>query len=294
MKGIGFYIFYAFNYVITLLPLRVLYLFSDIIFAVLFYFPSYRREVVATNLKNAFPEKDKAELDRISRKYYRHLADLFVETLKVTHMSSREISRRFRFRDMTLIDRLYGEGRDIVAVCSHYNNWEWLSSMPLFTRYTSMTIYKPLKNKYFDRLMCDLRSKYGVVPAPMQSILREMIKRRKTGELTVSAFIADQTPPPDEHTYWTGFLNQETGFFTGPEKVAVKLDMAVIFVHIIKVRRGYYEVETSLISESPKNEAPHAITEMHVRKLEEIIKEQPEFWLWSHRRWKHKRAKNDE
>ena len=166
--------------------------------------------------------------------------------------------------------------------------------MPLYSGYTGMTIYKPLKNKHFDRFMYALRSKYGVVPAPMQSILREMIKRRKTGELTVTAFIADQTPPPDEHTYWTSFLNQETGFFTGPEKVAVKLDMAVIFVHIIKVRRGYYEVETSMISENPKNEAPHAITERHVRKLEEIIKEQPEFWLWSHRRWKHKRAKNDD
>jgi KDO2-lipid IV(A) lauroyltransferase len=294
MKGIGFYIFTAFNYVITLLPLGVLYIFSDIFFVLLFYFPSYRKKVVEANLRNAFPEKDKAELERISRKYYRHLSDLFVETLKVTHMSSREISRRFRFRDMTLIDRLYGEGRDIVAVCSHYNNWEWMSSMPLYTRYTAMTIYKPLKNKYFDRMMCDLRSKYGVVPAPMQSILREMIKRRKNGELTVTAFIADQTPPPDEHTYWTSFMNQETGFFTGPEKVAVKLDMTVIFVHIIKVRRGYYEVETTLISESPKNEAPNAITERHVRKLEEIIREQPEFWLWSHRRWKHKRVKKDD
>lgn len=294
MQRIGFYIFFALNYVITLLPLRVLYIFSDIIFVLLFYFPSYRKKVVEANLRNAFPEKGKAELDRISRKYYRHLADLFTETLKVTHMSSREISRRFRFRDMTLIDRLYGEGRDIVAVCSHYNNWEWLSSMPLNSGYTGMTIYKPLKNKYFDKLMYDLRSKYGVVASPMQSILREMIKRRKNGELTVTAFIADQTPPPDEHTYWTSFLNQETGFFTGPEKVAVKLDMAVIFVHIIKFRRGYYEVEASLISESPKNETPFAITEKHVRKLEEIIREQPEFWLWSHRRWKHKRANKDD
>lgn len=294
MKGISFYIFFVINYLVTLLPLRVLYIFSDIFFVILYYFPSYRRKVVAGNLKNAFPEKDDAELRRIARRYYRHLADLFVETLKVTHMSGKQIARRFRFREMTLLNRLYDEGRDVVAVCSHYNNWEWLSSMPLFTRFTAMTIYKPLKNKYFDRLMFDFRSKYGVVPSPMQSILREILKRRKTGELSVTAFIADQTPPPDDHTWWTNFLNQETGFFTGPEKVAVKLDMAVIFVHIIKVRRGYYEVEMSLISENPKSEVQYAITEKHVRRLEEIIREKPEYWLWSHRRWKHKKVKKDD
>ena len=294
MKGIGFYIFFALNFVITLLPLRVLYLFSDFFFIVLYYFPSYRRDIVASNLKNAFPEKDKKELDIISRKYYRHLADLIVETLKVTHMSESEIIRRFRFRNMDLIERLYDEGRDTVAVCSHFNNWEWLSSMPLSSRYTGMTVYRPLKNKYFDRFMIRNRSKYGAVLAPMQVILREIIKRRKDGELTITAFIADQTPPPDEHTYWTSFLNQETAFFTGPEKIAVKLDMAVVFVHIIKIRRGFYEIEASLISEHAKEESPYAITERHVRKLEEIISEKPEYWLWSHRRWKHKRLKKDE
>ncbi|HUW93519.1 MAG TPA: lysophospholipid acyltransferase family protein [Bacteroidales bacterium] len=294
MKGIAFNIFFAFNYVITLLPLRVLYIFSDIFFVILFYFPSYRKDVVARNLRNAFPEKDDSELTRISRRYYRHLADLFVETLKVTHMSRRQISRRFRFRDMTLLDRFYDEGRHVVAICSHYNNWEWLSSLPLFSRYTGMTIYKPLKNKYFDRMMYQIRARYGVVPVPMQTILRELIKRRKENDLTVTAFIADQTPPPDEHTYWINFLNQETCFYTGPEKVAMKLDMAVVFVHIKKVRRGYYEAEVTLISENPKSEEPHAITERHIRKLEEVIREQPEYWLWSHRRWKHKRVnKND-
>lgn len=290
MKAVWYYIFYAFTWVIMLLPLRVLYLLSDFIFLLLYYFPSYRRDVVRKNLERSFPNMEAGELRRTGRKYYRHLADLFVETLKVTHMSATTISRRFRFRDMSLLERLYGEGRDVVAVCSHYNNWEWLSSMPLFTGYQATTIYKPLKNKYFDGLMLSLRSKYGVVACPMQNILRELVRTRKNNIRTVTAFIADQTPPPDEHTYWTTFLNQDTGFYTGAEKIAVMFDMAVVFVHIIKVRRGFYEVETKLITDQPKQEKPGFITGSHARMLEEVIRQEPAYWLWSHRRWKHKRA----
>jgi Kdo2-lipid IVA lauroyltransferase/acyltransferase len=293
MKKILFYIFRIFSYFITLLPLRVLYIFSDFLFLLLYYFPSYRREVVSKNLRNAFPEKSEKERKTIERRFYRHMADLFVESVKVTHMGPKQMSRRFRFRDMTLLDRLFDEDRDVLAVCNHYNNWEWLSSMPLYSRFRALTIYKPLKNKYFDRYMFDLRSKYGVEPAPMQNILKVLIKHRKENVKTVSAFIADQAPPKGEHVHWAHFLNQETAFYTGTEKVAVMLNMAVVFVHIIKVRRGYYEVEVTPVSENPKAEEPGAITEKHIHILEEIIREKPEYWLWSHKRWKHKRPVNE-
>ncbi len=290
MKKIAYYIFFVATWLITLLPLRVLYLFSDFLFLILYYFPSYRRNIVEKNLRNSFPEKEDAELKIIARRFYRHLADLFIESLKVLHMNAKQISRRFRFRDMTLINRFYSEGRDVVAVCSHYNNWEWLSSMPLFSPFTAMTVYKPLKNKYFDNLMLHLRSKFGVVPAPMESVLREIVRHRKEKKQTITAFIADQTPTPRDHSYWTQFLNQDTSFFLGTEKIAVMFNMPVIFVHIIKVKRGYYEVEVTLLAENPADEQPGSVTEKHVHKLEEVIKAQPEFWLWSHRRWKHKRV----
>jgi len=294
MKGVIFYIFFFFNYIITLLPLRVLYIFSDFLYLLLYYFPSYRRDVVAKNLRNAFPEKSDYERKRIARRYYRHLADLFMETVKVTHISRKQILRRFRVTDMTLIDRLYTEGRDIIAVCSHYNNWEWLTSMSMALPFKVLTIYKPLTNKYFDRFMYNLRSKYDVEPAPMQSILRYLLKYRKENIKTISAFISDQTPPRgDTNVYWAEFLNQETSFYTGTEKVAVKLNMAVVFVHIKKVKRGYYEIEPILISENPKDEVQGAITEKYVKMLEEKIKEKPEYWLWSHRRWKYKRPVNE-
>ncbi len=293
MKGIGFYIFYTINWLITLLPLRVLYLSSDLFYLILYYVAGYRREVVAMNLRNAFPEKSETERRTIERLFYRHLADLFVETLKVTHMSAKQISKRFRIRDLSLAQRLYNEGRDIIGVCSHYNNWEWLSSLVL-TQYTEMTVYKPLKNKYFDQFILKLRTKYGVISSPMEHILRTLITFRKKNIRTATCFIADQTPPPDENAYWTTFLNQDTGFYRGAEKVAVKFDMAVIYLHIIKVRRGYYDVDIKLITEHPKAEAHDFITSRSVELLEEIIRDKPEYWLWSHRRWKHKKpVKND-
>lgn len=294
MKAIGFYIFFGINYLITLLPLRVLYLFSDFFYLVLYYLAGYRRKIVATNLRNAFPEKSEAERKTIERHFYRHLTDIFVETLKATHMSAEQISQRFAFRDMSEFDRLYRQGKSLIALCSHYNNWEWFSAVQLANPFRILVIYKPLKNKYFDQFILNLRTKYGTSVTPMQNILRDLIKLRNEKILTMSGFIADQAPPPDEHAYWTTFLNQETGFFRGAEKLAVKYDMPVIFVNIAKIKRGYYELSFELITEQPGKEAPGFITYRYAEMLEAVIREKPEYWLWSHRRWKHKKpVKND-
>ncbi|HWR75539.1 MAG TPA: lysophospholipid acyltransferase family protein [Bacteroidales bacterium] len=289
MKAIGFYIFFGINYLITLLPLRVLYLFSDFFYLVLYYMAGYRRKVVATNLRNAFPEKSEAERIQIERLFYRHLCDLIVETLKVTHMSPGQISQRLIVRDPAGVDRLYMEGKSVIALCSHYNNWEWFSAVPLVIPYRVLSIYKPLTNKYFDRFILNLRTKFGVWASPMQNILRDLIKFRNEKILTISGFIADQTPPPDEHAYWTTFLNQETGFFRGAEKLAVKYDMPVIFVNTTKIKRGYYEVAFELITDHPGKEAPGFVTSRYAEMLEAVIREKPEYWLWSHRRWKYKK-----
>jgi len=294
MKAIGFYIFYGINYLITMLPLRVLYLFSDLFYLVLYYLAGYRRKVVAANLRNAFPEKSEVERKKIERRFYRHLADLFVETLKATHMSPEQISRRFAVRDVSDFDRLYKDGRSVIALCSHYSNWEWFSAVQLATPFRVLVIYKPLKNKHFDQFILNLRTKYGTWVSPMQNILRDLIKFRNEKILTISGFIADQTPPPDEHAYWTTFLNQETGFFRGAEKLALKYDLPVIFVNITKLKRGYYELVFELMTDHPGKESPDFITTRYAEMLEAVIREKPEYWLWSHRRWKYKKpVKND-
>jgi len=294
MKRAGFYIFVGFNYILTLLPLRILYLFSDLLFLIIYYLVRYRRQVVDQNLSNSFPEKSRQERDRIAKRFYRHLCDVYVETLKPMHMSASKFAKRFDAGDITTLDHFLGEGRDIVTLGSHYNNWEWYSALQMATKYKVITIYKPLKNKYFDQFLFRLRSKFGITVTPMHNVLREIVNSRRDNVRTMSGFIADQTPPPDENAFWSNFLNQETAFYRGAEKVALKYDMVVVFINIDKVRRGYYKLNFKVITEHPRDEAPDYITSRYVEMLEEVIRAKPEYWLWSHRRWKHKKpVKND-
>src|SRR5450759_150432 len=289
MGAIGYYIFYGINWVFTLLPLSVLYFFSDFLYLVLYYFPSYRRKVVANNLKNSFPDKSEQEIKCIEKKFYKHLADLFIETFKLTHISKEQMMKRFTVSNLEIIDRLLDEKRDTIAVLGHYNNWEWLTALPLYTKYKSVSIYKPLQNKFFDRFINNLRSKNGMVLTPMSNIIREIINDRKNNINTISAFISDQTPIKTEIKFWTTFLNQDTPIYMGTEKVASKYDMAIVFFHIQKIKRGYYNLNIELLFDHTAGLPEHFITETHVKRLEEIIREKPEFWIWSHRRWKHKK-----
>jgi KDO2-lipid IV(A) lauroyltransferase len=289
MSAIGFYIFYGINWVITLLPLGVLYLFSDLLFLVIYYFPSYRREVVAKNLKNSFPEKTTEELKAIEKKFYKHLADLIIETLKMTHMSKAEQKKRFSYTNLEVIDRLREEKRDIIAVLGHYNNWEWPTLLPFYLKYKTIIIFKPLQNKYFNRFINNQRAKHGIVLTPTHNVIRDIIINRKNSINTLSVFISDQIPALGDIRYWTTFMNQDTAVFTGAGKIAAKYDMAIVFFHVQKVKRGYYNLDIELLFDHTTGLSEEEITESHVRKLEEIITAKPEYWIWSHRRWKHKK-----
>ncbi|MEI6048580.1 MAG: lysophospholipid acyltransferase family protein [Bacteroidota bacterium] len=294
MGVIGYYLFYGINWMVTLLPLPVLYVVSDFLYLLLYYFPSYRRKVVATNLKNAFPEKTGAEINCIEKKFYKHLADIFVETFKLTHMSKARLMRRCTISNPEIMDKLYNEKRDTIAVLGHYNNWEWLTIIPQFTKYKFTSIYKPLQNTYFDRFINNLRLQYGAFLVPMSYIIRDIINDRKNNINTFSAFISDQTPAITEIKYWTTFLNQDTPVYLGAEKVASRYDMAVVFFNLQKIKRGYYNLTIELLFDHTAGLPEYQITEKHVRRLEEIIIEKPEFWIWSHRRWKHKRPVENE
>lgn len=292
MNAIGYYIFYGLNWVIMLLPLRVLYIISDFLFLILYYFPSYRRDVVAENLKNSFPEKSDKELKSIAKKFYRHLADIFIETLYVIHMSHAEQRKRFSYTNLEIMDKLREEKRDVIAVLGHYNNWEWPTLLPSYLNYKTTIIYRPLQNKYFDLYIRKQRSKDGIVLTPTSMIIREIVNNRKNKINTVSVFLTDQTPAIGDIRYWTTFLNQDTPVYTGTEKIAAKYDMAIVFFNVQKIKRGYYNLKLELLLDHTSGLSEHEITEAHVRRLEEIIREKPEFWLWSHRRWKHNRPES--
>jgi len=294
MGVIGYYIFYAINWILTLLPLRLLYVFSDFIFLLLYYFPSYRRKIVETNLKNSFPEKTSQELKDIEKKFYHHFADIFVEIFKLSHMSNAQLTKRLKVNNLQLLDKLFEEKRDIVGILGHYNNWEWLTFFPFFTKYKIASIYKPLQNKFFNRFFNSTRTRKGMVLTPMSNIVREIINDRKNNIWTIYAFISDQSPVISDMTYWTTFLNQDTPVYTGAGKIAMKYDMAVLFFNIQKTGRGFYEINAELLFDHTTGLTEFQITEAHVRRLAEIIKEKPEFWLWTHRRWKHKRPVRNE
>jgi KDO2-lipid IV(A) lauroyltransferase len=294
MAAIGYYLFYGLNWIITLLPLPVLYIFSDFLYLVLYYVVSYRRNVVATNLKNSFPEKTDKELKIIEKKFYRHLSDILVETFKSTHMTRANQKKRFTYSNLEIIDKLREEKRDIIAIMGHYNNWEWPTLLPYYLKYKTIIIYKPLQNKYFNRFINNHRSEHGIVLTPTSQVIREIINYRKKDINTVSVFISDQIPSKGDIKYWTTFLNQDTAVFTGAGKIASKYDMAVVFFHVQKVKRGYYNLNIELLFDHTEGLSEEVITEKHVRRLEEIIKEKPEYWIWSHRRWKHKKpVEND-
>ncbi|HKL67732.1 MAG TPA: lysophospholipid acyltransferase family protein [Bacteroidales bacterium] len=289
MKAILYYIFKALNWLITLLPLGLLYFFSPLFYFILYYFPGYRKKIVMNNLRNSFPGKKDIELKIISKKFYRHLADLFIEVLKLQHMSSRSIKKRYKVLNPELLDNLKKEGKSTIAVFGHYANWEWIISLPLSLDYKCITVYKPLANKYFDRYFKKFRSQYGLELITMTQTGRTVFRYEKGGINTLLGLVADQTPPNGEIQYWTRFLNQETPVYLGIEKLSHKFNMAVVFFNIDKVKRGYYELYAELISENPVELEPYAVTELHVRKLEEQIRRRPELWMWSHRRWKHKK-----
>jgi Kdo2-lipid IVA lauroyltransferase/acyltransferase len=289
MGAIGYYLYYCFNWLITLLPLKVLYGISDLMFPFMYYFPGYRRKIVRKNLMNSFPGKSMHEIVEIEKKFYHHLCDLFLETFKLSHMSNENIMRRMPIANPELLDRLFNEGRDVVAVLGHYGNWEWLVVLPLYSRFRTVSIYKPLNNKHFDRHMVRIRTRNGMVLTPMQHVVREVLENRNRNIRALYCFLADQKPPKRDIKFWTDFLNQDTPVYLGAEKIASKYDMAVVYFDILKEKRGYYKFTVELLFEHTAGLSEHTITDTHVRRLERAIMEKPEFWIWSHNRWKHKR-----
>lgn len=286
------YLLYGFLWMGSLLPLRVLYIFADVCYYINYYIIKYRRNVVRKNLCNAFPEKDIAEIVQIEKRYYRHLCDLFVEMYRMWHMPEKTIRRRCFFKNPEVIRHYLDQGKSVIGVLGHYGNWEWMASYSLWlpADVDFFMLYKPLHEKLFDRLMYKIRSRFRAKPVPMNDILRYILKNRQAGRLFLAGFIGDQTPNRDNLNFWMDFLHQETPVLTGTEKIARKFNLPVISLRMRKVKRGYYEVEFYDLCAEPNKLAPGELTVMHTRMLEKYIQEEPELWLWSHKRWKHRRT----
>ena len=247
----------------------------------------YRRKVVFTNLKNAFPNKSEDEIEKIAKEFYGFLCDFIVESVKSITISEKEIRRRCRFEDTSLIDRLYAEKIKSIGVLGHFGNWEWASpAFSLLEKHKLFVIYKELNNVHFEKLMLNIRSRFGSKLIEMKKVVREMFKNKDL--LAVTIFVSDQTPFPED-AYWTTFMNQDTPVFRGTEVMSKKFNLPVYYISVKREKRGYYVVHTEMLVENPQATADGEISELHTRRLEKDIMENPELWLWSHRRWKHKR-----
>lgn len=290
MAAIIYYLILPFIYLLSLLPFRLLYFISDGLYFLLYHVIGYRRDVVNANLKNCFPEKTTAEIIKLEKKFYRYYCDLLLETFKTLTISPKKMLQHCRLDQAAdlLFKQLAADHKSIIIVMGHKGNWEWAgNTFSLCCQHQLYVIYHPLTNTYFNGLICKMRQRFGTRLIPMKDTFRDILKNRH--ELNATAFIADQSPNPAS-AHWMNFLKQDTAVFMGTEKIAQKIKYPIVFVSVKKLTRGYYLLMAEVLQAPPYAGTEGSITETHTRKLEADIMEQPETWLWTHKRWKHKRV----
>lgn len=289
LDALWFYPVYFAAFFFTLLPMRVQFLLSDFLFFHLYHLAQYRKETVYTNLARSFPEKSSKEIKKIAYAYYHHFCDYMIESIAWTRMSEKEARKRFTYRNPEVLHEIYAGRQSVLLAIGHSGNWEWLGNLPLFFPFQALAIYKPLNNKHVNRFFVRIRERFGLKTIPMATSLRAILDYHEKGIPTLTIVLTDQRPQINQIEYWTTFMNQDTPVLLGTEKISKKLNYAVVFMHIRKIRRGYYEGEFVKITDTPRETAPFEITELHVRELEKQIRDQPHTWLWSHKRWKFRR-----
>ena len=281
----------------ALLPMGVLYVFSDALSFIIYRVARYRLKVVRRNMRHAFPDKTEQERRELERRFYRHFADYIVETIKLAGISHEELLRRSQLLNPEMVKPLLAQGHtSLILVMGHYGNWEWFTGFPscFGGDLNVYQIYRPLNNKAFDKLFIFLRTRFGAFGIKKKEVVREVVRLTREKQPSLFVFIADQTPSRANLHYWTTFLNQESAMLTGPERLAVKLNVPVIYADVRQERRGHYTVDFQLITDHPRELPENQITEDYTRRMEQTILRDPANWLWTHKRWKYKKVKSEE
>ena len=287
----GFICYYLLVKPLSLLPFSVLYLISDTLYLLLYKLFRYRNKVVTGNLKNSFPDYTAKEIRQTKQAFYRHFCDLIVESIKLFSISQNEARKRFKVLNPEVLDQYAQSKRNLIIASGHYNNWEMLAqSVDLYIKHQSVGIYHRIANKFLDKKIYQSRSKFGMRLIPRQGV-RDFFSKKH--ERTAIFFGIDQSPSIAKKVYWTRFLNQETAVMFGAEKFAVAHDLPVIFASTRKTKRGFYETTFEVLTEFPTQAQHGEITESHTKMLEKLILEAPQYWLWTHKRWKRKKASDE-
>ena len=274
--------------ILSRLPLRVLYALTDILYVIIYHIWRFRRKLSLSNLRRSFPDAPPPELERIARDSYRNACDMIAEVLKGATMRDDELRQRMRIRNLEILAPFIGAKQPVVLLASHHCNWEWLLlASCLELKIGVDAVYKPLRVAAIDRFMFETRSRFGGNPIAVKDFLVEVLKRK--GVARIFALVADQTPPREEEKHWTRFLNQDTAFFVGADKIARISRAPVVFVGITRTRRGYYEAALQLLAEPPYTGDGSNIIERYARVAEAHIAQHPADWLWMYRKWKYKK-----
>ncbi|MDR0987857.1 MAG: lysophospholipid acyltransferase family protein [Prevotellaceae bacterium] len=290
---IVYYLTYAGMWLLALLPFGAIYLVSDIFCFLMRHVAHYRRGVIRENLRNSFPEKSPRELRAIERDFYHYICDYMLEEVKLLRVSLPQLYKRMEYANKELFLQLIERRGGLILLIPHYANFEWIIGMGsiMHAGDIPVQVYKPLHNRYFDRLFRHIRARFGGYNVPKHSTARELVRLRAEGKRMAIGLITDQSPNLNEAHYWTTFLHQETGFMDGGERIAKLMDLPVFYCDLQRVKRGYCKVTFDLITDTPKQTSDGFITQQFASRLEQTIRRAPAYWFWSHRRWKLKRTK---
>ena len=288
MQFVIFAITYPFIWLLSRLPMQILYIKSDIFFFIVYYIIRYRKKVVLDNLKLSFPGKSNEELKLMSKKFFKHFMDLVMESVKAFSISEKQILKRYTYKNPELVNTLFKQGKSIALVGAHQANWEWSISLPLVLDQPITGAYTKLNNKYFEKAVRDSREKFGVIGVKTSETVKRMQYNVANKIQAAYILLSDQSPQPHKTFYWREFFNIKVPVHTGAEMLSKKFDLVVVNYLTKKVKRGYYETEFQLITDSPKEFENYQITDKYIDLTEKNILQQPELYLWSHKRYKHK------
>jgi KDO2-lipid IV(A) lauroyltransferase len=275
---------------VSILPFRILYAVSDLLYVFIYYFIGYRKKVVQDNLKLVFPEKSEDDLVEITKKFYQHLCDMIVESIKSMNISLDSMKARYKFNNLDIIKNFEKQNKNIVLMCAHYGSWEWIFILQTYTTHRSYAIYKRLQNTYFDRLVKSIRARYNSYLITTKETFSVLETAKKNGILFMGGFASDQSPKKHKARHWANFMGINVPVHTGAEALAKKLDVPVVFFAVERVKRGYYEATFQTLAETPKDFKDYEITDRFLELVENQIKQAPEYYLWTHKRWKHRKV----
>lgn len=289
MQFLVYILAYPILWLISILPFRIFYWFSDCVYFLVYYIIGYRKKVVRTNLALALPHLSDDERKKIEKKFYQHMCDMFLEMIKTMSISPEEMEKRFQVTNIDLILDYAKKGKSVILVASHYASYEWLLTINPKIGFQGVAVYKKLANPYFDKLVRKIRSKYNTELISTKNAIPLMAQNQRDGKLSLYGLASDQSPKLDRIFHSNDFMGIEVPVHTGAEMLAKKYDLSVVMVKVKKVKRGYYEATFLSLADNPKDFEDFKITEMYIKEVEKQIYEAPEYYLWTHKRWKHKK-----